>query len=68
MFDDGSILLGNKVLGECLHSLVELSGVLRDAVAHLGLGVEGADDVELVGLHDAATASFLHSGKSTFLR
>lgn len=55
-----SISLLDKGLSEGLHSLVELSGVLRDAVTHLGLGVEGADDEELFGLDDASTSGFLH--------
>lgn len=55
----GSIALGDEVLGESFHSLVELSGVLGHAVLHLGLGVESADEDELLGLDDAGAALFL---------
>jgi hypothetical protein len=68
MFVGGSIILTDKGLGEALHSLVELSGVLRHTVLHLGLRVEGANQVELLGLDDAGTALFLDRERCTFLR
>lgn len=63
-----SIALLDEVLGEGLDSLVELSGVLSDAVLHLGLGVEGADEDELRGLDDAGATLFLDKQLCTFLR
>lgn len=68
MFDDGSITLRLKLIGQSFHSLVELSGVLRNTILHLGLCVEGANNVELLGFDDTGTTLFLHKHESTFLR
>jgi hypothetical protein len=48
-----SIALFAKIFSESFNPLVEFSGVLGHSVAHLGLGVEGADYDQLLGLDDA---------------
>lgn len=42
------------------HSLVELSGVLAHSILHLDLAVEGSDQIQLFGLHNAPSSEFLH--------
>lgn len=51
-----SISLLHEVGSKGLHSLVELSGVLGHSVLHLDLVVEGGDQVQLLGLHDAPSS------------
>ena len=63
-----SIALLLEVVGKSLYSLVELSGVLGDAVFHFVLDVESTNEVVVLGGSNAGASAFLAIAKGTFFR
>ena len=58
----------DQVVGESLHSAVEVSGVLGFAVLHLHFRIPGANQVVVLGLGNTGSSLVLNHKRCTFLR